>query len=107
MDFLSDQLFDGTPIRVLTIVDAHSRVSPAVDVRPSHRGADAAETLERVAGRYGLPRPIRLGNGPEFISLDLDLWACARRRQPQRISQRSRWWGAEGGVAYATSSAWR
>ena len=78
MDFLSDQLFDGTRIRVLTVVDAHSRVSPAVDVRLSYRGADVVETLERVTARYGVPRQIRVDNGPEFISRDLDLWAYAR-----------------------------
>lgn len=33
MDFLSDQLFDGRKIRVLTIVDACSKISPAIDVR--------------------------------------------------------------------------
>jgi putative transposase len=35
MDFLSDQLLDGTRIRVLTIVDACSRISPALDMRQS------------------------------------------------------------------------
>ena len=76
MDFLSDQLFDGTRIRVLTIVDACSQIAPAIDVRRSCRGADVVETLERVVARYGLPRQIRLDNGPEFISRDL--WAYAR-----------------------------
>lgn len=33
MDFLSDQLFDGRKIRVLTIIDAFTKVSPAIDVR--------------------------------------------------------------------------
>ena len=33
MDFLSDQLFDGSKIRILAIVDAFSRLSPAIDVR--------------------------------------------------------------------------
>src|SRR5271157_3006638 len=47
MDFVHDQLFDGTKIRVLTIVDTLSRVSPAVDVRHSYRGSDVVETLER------------------------------------------------------------
>ena len=78
MDFLSDQLFDGARIRILTIVDAHSRISPAIDVRLSYRGADVVETLERVTACYGLPCQIRLDNGPEFISRDLDLWAYAR-----------------------------
>src|SRR5689334_16352678 len=78
MDFLSDQLFDGTRLRVLTMADAPSRISPAIDVRLSYRGADVVETLERVAACYGLPKRIRLDNGPEFLSRDLDLWAYAR-----------------------------
>ena len=33
------------------------------------------ETLERVSLEIGYPKTIRLDNGPEFISKDLDLWA--------------------------------
>jgi len=75
MDFLSDQLFDGRKIRVLTIVDNFTRVSPAIDVRLSYRGADVVTTLERIASAYGRPKRIRVDNGPEFISKELDLWA--------------------------------
>ncbi len=75
MDFLSDQLFDGRKIRVLSIVDNFTRVSPALDVRTSYRGSDVVETLERIAAAHGRPKRIRLDNGPEFISKDLDLWA--------------------------------
>ena len=55
MDFLSDQLFNGRRIRILTIADAFSRLSPAIDVRPQYRGTDVVETLERVAGIHGMP----------------------------------------------------
>ena len=75
MDFLSDQLFNGRKIRILTIVDAFSRLSPAIDVRQYYRGTDVVETLERVTGIHGTPKTIRLDNGPEFISKALDLWA--------------------------------
>lgn len=75
MDFMSDQLFDGRRLRVLTIVDAFTRLSPAVDVRQSYRGSDVVATLERVSQLYGKPKTIRVDNGPEFISRDLDLWA--------------------------------
>ena len=75
MDFLSDQLFNGRRILILTIVDAFSRLSPVIDVRPRYRGTDGAETLERVTGIHGTPQMIRLDNGPEFISKALDLWA--------------------------------
>ena len=75
MDFLSDQLFDGRKIRVLTIVDTFTRISPAIDVRLSYRGADVVATLERIATIHGRPKCIRVDNGPEFISKELDLWA--------------------------------
>lgn len=40
MDFMSDQLFDRRRIRVLTIVDAFSKASPAIDVRMCYRGSE-------------------------------------------------------------------
>ncbi len=75
MDFLSDQLFNGSKIRVLTIVDAFTKLSPAIDVRRRYTGADVVATLERVTREHGIPRSIRVDQGPEFISKDLDLWA--------------------------------
>jgi putative transposase len=75
MDFMSDQLFDGRRIRILTLVDAYTQVSPAVDARMRYRGSDVVDTLERVAKIYGSPKSIRVDNGPEFISKELDLWA--------------------------------
>ena len=54
MDFVHDQLFDGRKIRALTIVDTFTRLSPAIDVRQSYRGADVVETLERGAVRNRL-----------------------------------------------------
>ncbi|RDI58551.1 integrase-like protein [Microvirga subterranea] len=75
MDFLSDQLFDGRQIRILTVVDAFSKLSPAIDVRFRYTGADVVATLNRVTGIYGVPQTIRVDNGPEFVSRSLDLWA--------------------------------
>ncbi len=75
MDFLSDQLFNGRKVRILMIEDNFTRLSPAVDARFSYRGADVVQTLERVAQRYWRPERIRIDQGPEFISRDLDLWA--------------------------------
>jgi len=75
MDFVSDQLFDGRRIRILTIVDAFTKISPAVSVRRSYKGSDVVDTLEHVTKEYGIPKEIRVDNGPEFISKNLDLWA--------------------------------
>ena len=62
-------------LRILTIVDVFSRLSPATDKRQSYRGSDVVETLERVTWVHGKPGTIRVDNGPEFISKALDLWA--------------------------------
>ena len=77
MDFVHDQLALGRKIRVLTVVDIFSKFSPAIDPRFSYRGEDVVETLERVCAKTGYPETIRVDQGSEFISRDLDLWAYA------------------------------
>ena len=56
-------------------MDAYSKLAPAIDVRARYTGADVVATLEQVCKEYGLPKTIRVDNGPEFISRNLDLWA--------------------------------
>ena len=73
MDFMSDQLVDGRRIRILTIIDTFSRLSPAIDVRHRYGGSDVVETLERVTNNYGKLKTIRVDHGPEFTSTALDL----------------------------------
>ncbi|MGA0606659.1 integrase core domain-containing protein [Phenylobacterium sp. VNQ135] len=77
MDFVHDQLATGRKIRVLTVVDTFSRYSPVLDPRFSYRGEDVVQTLERVCATVGYPSTIRVDQGSEFISRDMDLWACA------------------------------
>ena len=78
MDFVHDQVYDGRKIRILNIIDAYTRFVPAIGVRDSYTGADVVETLERVCSRLGYPKSIRVNQGPEFVSKDLDLWAYAK-----------------------------
>ncbi len=78
MDFVHDQLATGRKIRVLTIVDTFSRFSPAVDPRFSYRGEDVVVTLERICKAVGYPKTIRVDQGSEFVSRDLDIWAYQR-----------------------------
>ena len=75
MDFVHDQLATGRKIRVLTVVDTFSRFSPVVDPRFSYRGEDVVAALERACRKVGYPKAIRVDQGSEFISRDLDLWA--------------------------------
>lgn len=75
MDFVHDQLATGFKISLLTVVNAFSRFSPAVDARFSYRGEDAVLTLERVCAAVGYLATIRVDQESEFVSGDLDLWA--------------------------------
>ena len=72
---MSDQLFDGRRIRVLTIVDCHSRESMATEARFSFRAAHVVEVLSRLVKERGAPKTIGVDNGPEFASRMLDQWA--------------------------------
>lgn len=46
MDFVHDQLATGRKLRILTVVDTYSRLSPVIDPRFSYRGEDVVATLE-------------------------------------------------------------
>lgn len=78
MDFVHDQLATGRKLRVLTVVDTFSRFSPVVDPRFNYRGEDVVRTLDHVCKQVGYPKTIRVDQGSEFISRDLDLWAYQR-----------------------------
>lgn len=78
MDFVHDQLATGQKLRVLTVVDTFSRYCPGLDVRFRYRAEDVVATLERVCQEVGYPRTIRVDQGTEFVSRDLDLWAYTR-----------------------------
>lgn len=79
LDFVSDGLAWGRRIRMLTIVDAFTRESLAIEVDTSLPGVRVARVLDRViAERGATPAEITLDNGPELTSRALDQWAYER-----------------------------
>lgn len=78
MDFVHDQLFDGRPFRMLTVIDQFSRVSPLIEPRFCLSGADVAEALDRVIVCAGTPVSITVDHGTEFTSKALEEWAYQR-----------------------------
>jgi putative transposase len=60
MDFMHDELFNGDRIRLLTLVDNFTRVSPWIEVDRSLTGQRVVEVLQTVAFELGLPRTIRV-----------------------------------------------
>ena len=64
--------------QAMTVVDTFPRFSPVLDPRFTYRGEDVVQTLDRTCATVGYPKTIRVDQGSEFISRDLDLWAYAR-----------------------------
>ncbi|MBB5327825.1 transposase InsO family protein [Edaphobacter lichenicola] len=84
MDFVMDQLHDGTRFRALTIVDVHTREAVAIEVGQSLKGDDVVRTLNQLKLDRGVPKVLFCDNGSEFTSQAMDLWAyrnSAKHRQ--------------------------
>ncbi len=75
MDFVHDQLATGRKIRILTVVDTFTRYSPVIDPRFTYRSENVVEALDQACARPGYPKAIRVDQGTEFVSRNLDLWA--------------------------------
>jgi putative transposase len=75
MDFMSDALYDGQKIKLLTLVDNFTRESLAIEVVWRLGGHGVVAALMQVVEEKGLPKSIRIDNGPEFTSKVLDQWA--------------------------------
>jgi putative transposase len=79
MDFVADQLADGSKFRSLTIVDVYTREALAIEVGPRLRSEHVVAALNRLAAQRGAPACLFVDNGSEFTGLLLDLWAYHHR----------------------------
>jgi putative transposase len=78
MDFMSDELEEGQPLRLLNIVDDFTRECPGIEADRSLPAARVIELLERLGQERGFPETIVVDNGPEFASKALHAWAYRR-----------------------------
>lgn len=74
MDFMSDALWHGKRYRLLNIMDEYNRELLEITVDTSLPARRVVDTLERLISYRGTPHFIRVDNGPEFISIHLELW---------------------------------
>jgi putative transposase len=75
MDFVADQLVDGTKIRILTIVDVYTREALCTRVGHRLRGEHVVDVCNRLVASRGAPARVFVDNGSEFSGRLLDLWA--------------------------------
>ena len=79
MDFVSDCIAEGRPIRILTLVDDYTRECLAMEVDTSLGGMRVRRILEQVIGERSRPEAIVVDNGPEFRGRALAAWSEERR----------------------------
>jgi putative transposase len=75
LDFMSDSLSNGRAFRTLNIIDDFNREALWIEVDFSLPALRVIRVLIMLASWRGLPRRIRLDNGPELISKALERWA--------------------------------
>ncbi|WP_379945143.1 IS3 family transposase [Marinobacter sp. LM1] len=78
MDFVSDALFDGRRLRLLTIIDLFTRECLGIVVGQSLKGHDVQEALTAIARFRGNPEVLKTDNGWEFAGKVMDRWAYER-----------------------------
>lgn len=74
MDFMSDALMSGRKFRTLNLMDDYNREALGIEVDTSLPAERVVRVLEQITDWRGLPKRIRVDNGPEFISSKLALW---------------------------------
>jgi putative transposase len=79
LDFVHDAVASGRSIRVLTVVDAYTRESLAMEVDTSFAGLRVTRVLDKIIEERGLPLAIRCDNGPELTSRHFLAWALEKK----------------------------
>lgn len=67
-DFVSVRTVDGGPLRVLNVVDEHTREALAAHVARNIGARDVVKVLATLFASHGAPKIIRSDNGREFIA---------------------------------------
>jgi putative transposase len=78
LDFMHDSMGQGRKLRILPILDTHTKECHRIEVDRSIGGQRVTSVLSEVALVHGLPENIVVDNGPEFISNAMDEWAYTR-----------------------------
>ena len=90
-DFVEDALFDGTPLRILTVMDEFTREGLALDVALSTSAERVIGVLTMLVAQHGAPAYLRSDNGAEFVATAVQLWLAAGGVQTLYIEPGKPW----------------
>ena len=85
------QTHDGRTLRILTLIDEHSRACLALKVARRINSLGVIEALTDAMCLHGIPDNIRCDKGPEMIAKALRKWVAKAGSQIQYIAPGSPW----------------
>ncbi len=74
LDFISGSTSAGRKYRILNAIDEYTRESLAMEIDTSLSGERVVRVLNRICEERGLPKRIRMDNGPEFTAKVMKKW---------------------------------
>jgi transposase InsO family protein len=90
-DFVSAKTHDGRTVRMLNLIDEHSRECLLIRAERRWSSAKVIEALADVMVMKGVPEHLRSDNGPEFVARDLRKWLAATGAKTAYIEPGSPW----------------
>lgn len=90
-DFIHDRFANGTALKLLCVLDEHTRECLAIEVARFIRSQDVILTLSRLMKLYGKPMFIRSDNGAEFTARAVMTWLRDQNVGPAYIAPGRPW----------------
>jgi putative transposase len=90
-DFVSARTYDGRTVRMLNLIDEHSRECLMIRPERRWRSPKVIEALADVMVIKGVPEHLRSDNGPEFVAKSLRKWLAGTGARTGYIEPGSPW----------------
>ena len=90
-DFIQDRTMDGRRLKILVVVDEHTRECLALELGRRLSADDVKAVLARLVAERGAPVYLRSDNGPEFVAAVVRKWLSSRGVGTLYITPGSPW----------------
>ena len=90
-DFVHDRTYNGKAIRMLNVLDEHTRECLTIEVDRKLNSRNVMDVLSQLFIEHGTPQYIRSDNGPEFIAKQLRWWLKRNKINTLFIEPGSPW----------------